>query len=92
MVNRNLIRNLDLNEEGWESELAEAMQDIDEDQLYSGGATLTTNSIIQGTILRVEGDFVLVDVGYKSEGAISLREWVGQVQEGRPFQNSVARR
>ena len=32
-------------------------------------------SVVDGRILRVDGDFVLVDVGYKSEGKIPLNEW-----------------
>ncbi len=33
------------------------------------------NQIVQGRVLRVEGDVVLVDVGYKSEGIIFRSEW-----------------
>ena len=40
-----------------------------------GGGELAVNKIIDGKILRVDGDFVLVDVGYKSEGIISANEW-----------------
>ena len=37
--------------------------------------------IVEGHVLRVEGDFVLVDVGYKSEGIILRSEW----EEGEPL-------
>ena len=33
------------------------------------------NKIVEGRVLRVEGDVVLVDVGYKSEGIIFRNEW-----------------
>ena len=33
------------------------------------------NKIVDGRVLRVEGDVVLVDVGYKSEGIIFRNEW-----------------
>ena len=33
------------------------------------------NQIVEGRVLRVEGDVVLVDVGYKSEGIIFRNEW-----------------
>ncbi len=79
MVNWNLIRSLDEDQE-LEQEFASAM----------GGATETiveeietqpgfdVNQIVEGKIIRVEDDFVLVDVGFKSEGAISLNEWEGE--------------
>jgi small subunit ribosomal protein S1 len=40
-----------------------------------GGEEIAVNQIINGRVLRVEGDFVLVDVGYKSEGVIVRNEW-----------------
>ncbi|NQT40180.1 MAG: S1 RNA-binding domain-containing protein, partial [Planctomycetes bacterium] len=40
-----------------------------------GGGDITVNQIVEGKIIRVEGDHVLVDVGYKSEGVILRREW-----------------
>ena len=42
-----------------------ATEDID-----WGGGELAVNKIIDGKILRIDDDFVLVDVGYKSEGII----------------------
>ena len=39
------------------------------------------NKIVEGRVLRVEGDVVLVDVGYKSEGIIFRNEW----EEGEPL-------
>jgi small subunit ribosomal protein S1 len=75
MVNRNLIRGLDLNEQEWEQELSEALQGAEPTDIEWGGGDIRLNQIIQGRVLRVEGDFVLVDVGYKSEGTIPLNEW-----------------
>ena len=40
-----------------------------------GTREVAVNEIVQGHVLRVEGDFVLVDVGYKSEGIILRSEW-----------------
>jgi len=43
---------------------------------YSIGAgTLAVNAVLHGKILRVDSEFVLVDVGYKSEGHIPRNEW-----------------
>ena len=76
MVNRNLIRGLDLNEQSWEAELQEALATADPTTFeLQGTAELGQNKITKGRILRVEGDWVLVDVGYKSEGSIPLNEW-----------------
>ena len=76
MVNRNLIRGLDLNDEDWQHELTLAMEGIEtEEELIGGTQDVAVNQIVDGKILRVEGDFVLVDVGYKSEGIILRNEW-----------------
>ena len=75
MVNRNLIRGLDLSEEEWNKELGSALEGLPEEEISWGGENVTVNEIVQGRVLRVEGDFVLVDVGYKSEGIIPLHEW-----------------
>jgi len=75
MVNRNLIRGLDLSEEDWETELAAAMEGTSAEDLAYGGGNIALNQIVQGRVIRVEGDLVLLDVGYKSEGTIPLNEW-----------------
>ena len=64
MVNRNLIRGLDLNEQSWEAELQEALATADPTTFeLQGTAELGQNKITKGRILRVEGDWVLVDGG-----------------------------
>ncbi len=75
MVNRNLIRGLDVKQDEWEEELAAAMGGAATSEIDWGGGNLSVNQILQGKILRVDGEFVLVDVGYKSEGMIPLNEW-----------------
>jgi small subunit ribosomal protein S1 len=75
MVNRNLIRGLDLKQEEWEEELALAMGGTATEEIDWGGGELSVNKIIDGHVLRVDSEFVLVDVGYKSEGIIPLSEW-----------------
>jgi small subunit ribosomal protein S1 len=75
MVNRNLIRGLDLKQEEWEEELAQAMGGTATEEIDWGGGELAVNKIIDGRILRIDNEFVLVDVGYKSEGIIPLSEW-----------------
>ncbi|MFM9966609.1 MAG: 30S ribosomal protein S1 [Planctomycetaceae bacterium] len=41
----------------------------------SVGHSFDVNQIIEGIVIRVEGDEVLVDIGYKSEGVVTLDEW-----------------
>ncbi|MCH8921821.1 MAG: hypothetical protein IIA67_01595, partial [Planctomycetes bacterium] len=62
MVNRNLIRGLDLKQEEWEAELAKAMGGTATEDIEWGGGELAVNKIIDGRILRVDDEFVLVDV------------------------------
>jgi len=46
------------------------------ERVYSAvGHAFEVNQIIEGTVIRVEGDEVLVDIGYKSEGVVTLDEW-----------------
>src|ERR1035438_3542136 len=75
MVNRNLIRTLDLSDEEWQQEITGAMRDAPAEEIEWGTQEVAVNQIVQGRVLRTEGDFVLVDVGYKSEGIILRSEW-----------------
>ena len=74
MVNRNLIRELELGDE-LDQELELAMAGTDAGELSVGTSTLAVNSVLHGKILRVDSEFVLVDVGYKSEGHSPRNEW-----------------
>jgi small subunit ribosomal protein S1 len=74
MVNRNLIRELELGDE-LDQELELAMAGTDAGELSVGTSTLAVNSVLHGKVLRVDDEFVLVDVGYKSEGHIPRNEW-----------------
>ena len=78
MVNRNLIRNLESDQEInhlFQTTVADiedpsAMVNlIDTEQEY------IVNRIVDGRVIRVEEDTVLVDVGFKSEGSIPRHEW-----------------
>jgi len=40
-----------------------------------GEGELSEGSVVKGTVIAVEGDSVLIDVGLKSEGRIALREF-----------------
>jgi len=75
MVNRNLIRGLDLSDTEWQEELASAMAGAAPEEIEWGAQEVAPNQIVEGHVLRVEDDYVLVDVGYKSEGIIPRNEW-----------------
>ncbi len=87
MVNRNLIRGLDLTEDEWQQELETALEGTPADEWYDGGDDVAVNQIVDGKVLRVEGDFVLVDVGYKSEGMIPQNEWEEEEEPPEPGQS-----
>ena len=76
MVNRNLIRSLE-SEPNWEKELEVALTGNVEQGLSTIEAELgiEVNKIVQGRVIRVDDDHVLVDIGYKSEGTIPIYEW-----------------
>jgi small subunit ribosomal protein S1 len=74
MVNRNLLHQFDV----FEDDQLEAI-DTDFDQeiaaAFHDEQTFEDNRVVTGRVRKVTGDEVWVDVGYKSEGAIDLREW-----------------
>ncbi|MCY2989203.1 MAG: 30S ribosomal protein S1 [Planctomycetota bacterium] len=78
MVNRNLIRSLESDQE-IDSLFQSAVASIeDPDAIIGLIATeqeFVVNKIVEGRIIRVDDEFVLVDVGFKSEGSIPRHEW-----------------
>ena len=66
-----------------EAPASEEDQEADErsamDQLYAETLkNIEEGEIVKGTVVKVTDQEVLVDVGYKSEGSISLREFRGE--------------
>jgi small subunit ribosomal protein S1 len=75
MVNRNLIRSL-IDDPELESILASPV--LDEGHWLApieGEAEFDVNKIVKGKIIRVDDEFVMIDVGFKSEGTIPRNEW-----------------
>ena len=73
MVDRNLINEYDVTEE----ELA-ALVGLDSpsmDQLQLGSPSFDIGSIVTGREVEVDGDRVIVDIGFKAEGLVPLNEW-----------------
>lgn len=88
MVDRFLIREFNVDDAELDSafdisslEQAEFAVPDELERIYgSVGHAFDVNQIIEGTVIRVDGDEVLVDIGYKSEGVVTLDEW----DEGEP--------
>src|SRR3954463_5647179 len=72
MVNRNLIREFDVSDEDWNLAIGDSLPD---DADWLKGGDVGPNQIVEGRVLRIDDDFILVDVGYKSEGIIPRNEW-----------------
>ncbi len=76
MVNRNLIRNLE-NDDALTAEIEAAMAGVDNGGLATIEADqeIDLNKIVDGKVIRISDENVLVDVGFKSEGVIPLDDW-----------------
>ena len=89
MVNRNLIRSLEndpaLNSL-FEQEIADVHQGDSVLASIESEAGFDVNMIVDGKILRVDDESVLVDVGFKSEGRIPLNEWEPGEEPPQPGQ------
>ncbi len=68
---------LEENEEMEDGEFEESFEELLKDY-EQGGFELKRNDVVEGTIVQVNSDSVVVDVGYKSEGVISLREFADE--------------
>ncbi|MFO0958049.1 MAG: 30S ribosomal protein S1 [Isosphaeraceae bacterium] len=72
MVDRNLLREFDVSDEEL-AELVSGESELDSDLGSSGNFEI--NGIVPGKVVGVVGDQVVIDIGYKSEGLVSLNEW-----------------
>src|SRR5262249_48130313 len=75
MVNRNLLRQYDPPEGDLQQELDSLFDRGGADWLPPEEQEFRDNRVVTGRVRKVTADEVWVDVGYKSEGAIDLREW-----------------
>src|SRR5256714_3916776 len=75
MVNRNLLRQFDLPDAELQTQLDEAFDQNIAEWLTDETQVFEPNQIVDGRVLNIVGDDVLVDVGYKSEGIIKLDEF-----------------
>ncbi|MCA9004600.1 MAG: 30S ribosomal protein S1, partial [Planctomycetaceae bacterium] len=87
MVDRNLIREFGVSDEDLDAAFAEVMPEVDadvegdendwvlDDVYASVSCAYDVNQIIDGVVLSVDGEEVLVDIGFKSEGVVHIDEW-----------------
>ena len=77
MVDRNLIRSLE--DDTLTSELDDLFPDPVEnpalDEALSTEGDFDVNNIVEGRVLRVDDESVLIDVGFKSEATVGVDEW-----------------
>ena len=74
MVDRNLLREFNVDDAELEA-VMQASFDALEDVINAQAQTYDINDILTGTVVRVDDEEVIVDIGYKSEGVIQRDEW-----------------
>ncbi len=76
MVDRNLLREFHIDEAELDAVIAASFPDFAEEDIYHEQAqAYDLNQILTGTIVRVDNEEVVVDIGYKSEGVVQRDEW-----------------
>jgi small subunit ribosomal protein S1 len=81
MVDRNLIREFNVSDEDLEAAFGLSLADADKaehdllEAYNQRDEGYDVNAVLEGTVVRVEGDEVLIDIGYKSEGIVPIEEW-----------------
>jgi small subunit ribosomal protein S1 len=73
MVDRNLINEFDVTEEELAALVGADSAGMDELQL--GSPSFDIGTIVTGRVVNVDGDRVIVDIGFKAEGLVPLNEW-----------------
>ena len=75
MVDRNLLREFDVNEDELTALVTGEDGSNSLEQILAGGQSFEIGRIVSGRVVEIVGDQVVVDVGYKSEGLVALNEW-----------------
>jgi small subunit ribosomal protein S1 len=79
MLRRDLLSEFNIDKEQIEREVALALSDMSAEQLEAdldeSVRDFSVNTVLEGRVVGVTNDEVLIDVGYKSEGAIPRHEW-----------------
>ena len=78
MVNRNLIRSLEDDDTLQELELLAPQDELEQallEAITEDNQEYAQGQIVDGKIVEVNDEWVLIDVGFKSEGTVGLDEW-----------------
>jgi len=80
MVDRLMMHEFEINDDELNAQFAAmgsnfATEDEYDDIYHEVPIAFDAGKIVKGRVIRVEGDDVLVDVGYKSEGIVPKEEW-----------------
>ncbi len=79
MLHRDILAELDIDKDEIEREVQAALQGIGtdelEEQLDESVQDFSVNTVLEGTVVNIGDDEVMVDVGYKSEGVVPRYEW-----------------
>ena len=92
MVNRNLIRSLEDDSIIAQVDLLlpeDEMDDMILEGLEGLNAGFDVNQIVNGKVVEINSDYVVIDVGFKSEGAVSVNEW--DEDEEKPTVGSIVK-
>jgi small subunit ribosomal protein S1 len=83
MVDRNLLRELDVDESELETAFASDTDDA-MGEFLGQSQEFEIGTIVSGKVLETVGDQVVVDVGFKSEGLVALNEWDDTEERPQP--------
>jgi len=79
MAKRDVLAEYKIDRDEIENEVRQGLSGMDGEQLEreldESVRDYTVNTILEGRVVSVSGDEVMVDVGYKSEGSVPLSEW-----------------
>jgi small subunit ribosomal protein S1 len=79
MLQRDILAELNIDKDEIEREVQKSLQSVTtedlEQRLDESVQDFSVNSVIEGTVVNVGDDEVMVDVGYKSEGVVPRYEW-----------------
>jgi len=79
MAERDILRELGIDKQEIEEEVEESLCDLSEEELEreldESVKDYSVDTVLEGRIVDVTDDDVMIDVGYKSEGVVPKSEW-----------------
>jgi small subunit ribosomal protein S1 len=89
MVKRFSILDIGVGQKDFDEAVEECMKDVGEDagaaeRLIDSASDFAQGAILKGRVVRIAGDDVVIDIGYKSEGFIPKQEFdsLDDIEEG----------